>query len=115
MVPIVLHNPVQTSEGIITEARTEIEVEALPTEIPHQIDIDISGIQHPGDSVRVGDVELPAGVTAITDPGEIIAQMESVYVAPEEVEEEAAPEAETATAEAPAAEAAPEEAEATEE
>jgi large subunit ribosomal protein L25 len=111
MVPLVLHNPVQTSTGVLTEARTVIEVEALPTSIPHQIDVDVSGLEQPGDAIRVGDLTLPENVTAITDAGELLVLIEAVYVEPVEVEEEeaaeeAAEEAEAA-AEAEAGEAEP--------
>jgi large subunit ribosomal protein L25 len=113
MVPLVLHNPVHTSEGILTEARTEIEVEALPARMPHQIDVDISGIEHPGDAIRVGDLTIPAGLTVVTDADELVAQMEAIYQAPEEEEEvEAVAEAEEAAAtEAAQSEAESEEAE----
>jgi large subunit ribosomal protein L25 len=110
MVPIVLHNPVQTSGAVLTEARTELEVEALPARIPHQIDVDVSGLLEPGDAIRVGDLTLPRDVTAVTDPGELIALMEAVYEEP--VEEEEIEEVEEAEAEAVEAEAAPVEEEA---
>lgn len=101
MVPLVLHNATNTSEAILTEARTEIEVEALPARIPHQIDVDVAGLEHPGDAVRVGDLTLPPDVTAVTDANELVALMEAIYREPEEevVEEEAA-EAAPAVAEA---------------
>lgn len=87
MVPLVLHNPISISGAVLTEARTDIEVEALPSQIPHQIDVDVSVLERPGDAIRVGDLTLPGDVTAITDENEIIAQLESTYVAPEEGEE----------------------------
>ncbi|MGH2616451.1 MAG: 50S ribosomal protein L25 [Thermomicrobiales bacterium] len=110
MVPLVLHNPVQTAGAVLTEARTEIEVEALPATIPHQINVDVSSVQQPGDTIRVGDLTLPANVTAVTDADELLVLMEAVYVEPVEVEaEEAEPteaaSAEPETAEEPAAEA----------
>ena len=89
MVPLVLHNPVQSSEGILTEARTDVEVEALPDDIPHQIDVDISGIQHPGDAFRVADLVLPPNVSVVTDATELLVLMEAAYQEPEAVEEEA--------------------------
>jgi large subunit ribosomal protein L25 len=107
-VPLVVRNAVNTAEGVITEARTDLEVEALPTLIPHQIEVDAAGVQHPGDAVRVGDLTLPEGVTAVTDAGELLVLMEAVYQEPEEVVEEAA----EAAAEAPEAEAEAESAEA---
>jgi large subunit ribosomal protein L25 len=96
-VPTVLYNPVQTSAGVLTEARTEVEVEALPSQIPHQIAVDVSGLEQPGDAVRVRDLTLPDGVSAVTDGDEILALMEAVYQAPEETAEEAVPAAEAVT------------------
>jgi hypothetical protein len=45
---------------------------------------------HPGDAIRVGDLKLPRGVTAITAEDETIVQVEAVYQEPEEAAEEAA-------------------------
>lgn len=109
MVPIVIHNPVNTAAAILTEARTEIEVEALPAHIPHQLDVDVSGLEHAGDSIHVRDIVLPADVVAVTDEGELIAHMVSIYQAPEEGVEvaeagEAAARGEEPRAEAPSAE-----------
>ena len=75
---------------MLTETRTEVEVEALPASIPHQIDVDVSGLVHPGDAIRVGDLNLPQGVTAVTAEDETIVQVEAVYQEPKEAAEEAA-------------------------
>ena len=99
MVSLVLHHAAQISTGVLTEARTEIEVEALPATIPHQIDVDVSGLEQPGDAIRVGDLTLPPDVTAITDANELLVLIEGVYVGPTEAEEAAA-EAEEAAGEA---------------
>ena len=108
MVPLVLHNPIQLSTGVLTEARTEIEVEALPSQIPHQIDVDVSGLENPGDAIRVGDLTLPPDVTAVTDADELLVLIEAVYQEPEDVAAEEDAEAEAAdtegAAEAPATE-----------
>lgn len=106
-VPVSLHNQSNAIDGALVELRTEIEVEALPATIPHQIDIDVAELVHPGDAIRVGDLTLPAGVTAITGAEETIVQIEAVYQEPEETEEEApeaAAEADAAGEESPAAE-----------
>lgn len=109
MVPLVLHNAANTAVAILTEARTDIEVEALPAAIPHQIDVDVSRLEQAGDAIRVGDLELPADVVAVTDADELVAQMESIYQAPEAEEAEEAAEAEAAAPEAQAAESSAEE------
>lgn len=88
MVPIVLHNPVNTAAAILTTSRSEVEVEALPAHIPHQIDVDVSGLENPGDALHIRDLVLPTGVVAVTDGDELVANMESIYQAPEEAVEE---------------------------
>ena len=90
IVPIAFHNPSNSIDGMLAEIRTEVEVEALPASIPHQIDIDVSALVQPGDAIRVGDLTLPDGVTAVTAGDETIVQVEAVYQEPEEVVEEAA-------------------------
>ncbi len=101
VVPIVFHNPSSTIDGMLSEIRTEVEVEALPATIPHQIDVDVSQLVQPGDVIRVGDLPLPDGVTVVTDEGESVVQIEAVYQEPVEAEE--APAAEATTAEESAA------------
>ena len=99
VVPIVFHNPSSTIDGMLAEIRTDVEVEALPATIPHQIDVDVSRLVQAGDAIRVGDLVLPDGVTAITDADETIVQVEGVYQEPEEgVEAEAAAAAEATAA-----------------
>jgi large subunit ribosomal protein L25 len=90
IVPIAFHNPSNSIDGMLAEVRTDVEVEALPASIPHQIDVDVSELVHPGDSIRVGDLKLPDGVTAVTDEDETIVQIEAVYQEPEEAAAEAA-------------------------
>ena len=90
IVPIAFHNPSNSIDGMLAEIRTEVEVEALPASIPHQIDIDVSALVQPGDAIRVGDLTLPDGVTAVTAGDETIVQVEAVYQEPEEAAEEPA-------------------------
>jgi large subunit ribosomal protein L25 len=75
MVPLVLHNAVSSSQAIFTELRTDVEVEALPSVIPAQLDVDVSGLENVGDSLHVRDLVMPAGVEVVTDGDEIVAQM----------------------------------------
>ncbi len=95
-VPVVLHNLSALAEGILTVSMSEVEVRALPSAIPHQIDVDISNMLHAHDSLRAADLQLPAGVTLITDPEIVLATLVAAAVEAETPEEEAA--AETAAA-----------------
>ena len=85
MVPLVLHHANPNAEGILTQLRTEIEVEGLPRAIPHQIEADISGLVAVGDALHIGDLQLPEGVTATHDASEVLASLAAETV--EEVEE----------------------------
>jgi len=89
-IPLVLHNPNADAEGVLQTVLTEIEVEALPANLPHQLDADISGLAAVGDNLHVSDIMLPADVTIITDSEELVASLihEAVEEEPEEEEVE---------------------------
>ena len=83
----------------LSEDLHELAVEALPTDIPHAIVVDLAALSDSDSVIYAGDLELPAGVTMVTDPGAYVARIITHAVVTEE-EEEAA---EEAAAEAPAA------------
>lgn len=66
----------------------ELEVEALPKDLPHELVVDMSVLVDGESRITVGDIKLPAGVTTEVDPEEVVA---SVTEAGEEVVEEEAP------------------------
>ncbi|MDO8730321.1 MAG: 50S ribosomal protein L25 [Candidatus Omnitrophota bacterium] len=57
---------VRLSGGVLEHLRWELEVECLPTEIPAEIPVEISGLEL-GKTLHVKDIPLPAGVRAVTD------------------------------------------------
>tara|TARA_Y100000994_G_scaffold56213_1_gene45524 strand:- start:2718 stop:3425 length:708 start_codon:yes stop_codon:yes gene_type:complete len=59
----------------LSEDMHEVEVEALPSEIPHDLIVDISVMDSPDSVIRAGDLSLPAGVTLVTDPDSFIARV----------------------------------------
>ena len=58
--------------GILTQVANEVNVEALPLDVPQHLEADISGLGI-GDSLRLGDVAIPEGVTLVDDPESILA------------------------------------------
>ncbi len=50
----------------------EIEVEALPTDLPERIEVDLGGLANLGDAVHVRDLVLGDKVTVLTDGDEVI-------------------------------------------
>jgi large subunit ribosomal protein L25 len=87
--------------GVLQHVLSEIEVEALPADLPSEIVVDISGLTSVGDSLHVRDIEAPANVEITTDPdatvASVILQVVEAEEGAEEAEEEAA-EGETAEA-----------------
>ncbi|MEJ7762058.1 MAG: 50S ribosomal protein L25 [Thermomicrobiales bacterium] len=86
-VPVSLSSVAVDAEGVLSTARTEVEVRGLPANIPSQVEADLSGLLTVGDSLRVSDLVLPAGLTMITDETEVIASLVA-EAAPEPVEDE---------------------------
>src|ERR671915_1017834 len=55
--------------GVLQQPTREVNVEALPMEIPDRITLDVSALQI-GDALRVAEVAVRAGVTFLDDPEE---------------------------------------------
>jgi large subunit ribosomal protein L25 len=89
-VPVVLHNANPEMAGVLNTIIYEVEVEALPMDLPHQLDADISGLNEVGDHIRVEDLTLPDNVEMITHGEETIATVVAETVEEEPEEEEAA-------------------------
>lgn len=98
-VPVVIVN-VGTHSGVLQTLLTEVTVEALPADLPHQIEADASGLTEVGDSIHAKDLVLPGKVTLVTDGEEMVASLIA----------EAAPDADETEAEEGTVDAAVEEA-----
>ncbi len=99
-VPLVLHNANEDMVGVLQTVLTEVQVEALPADLPHQIDLDIHNLVEVGDTVRVADLTAEGDVEFITDSEELIASVVAETVEEEpEVEEVDAVEDEAAEGE----------------
>lgn len=75
--------------GVLSQVSREINVEALPLEIPERIEVDISEMQM-GDTLRLVDVPVQEGVTFLDDPEETVLATVTVptQIVEPEVEEE---------------------------
>ncbi|HCM37372.1 MAG: 50S ribosomal protein L25 [Candidatus Gottesmanbacteria bacterium GW2011_GWB1_43_11] len=111
--------------GVLLTLLDEIEVETLPADLPEKLTVDVGKLAQVGNTIKVKDVSLPTGVTAITLPGaEVVkigelvtkeaqaqaeaeaaakaqAQAETAAAAPTAVAPGATPQAATPTAETP--------------
>ena len=79
-------------EGMLEHALWEVEIECLPSEIPENIEVDITELGI-GDAVHVRDLILPKGIRVITDSQQSVLSVEPP-TAEEVMEVEAAEETE---------------------
>ncbi len=64
--------PAVNQGGVLINQTVKLIIEALPQNIPHQIDIDISGLTEIGKEIKVGDLKLSDAYTVKTAPENVI-------------------------------------------
>jgi large subunit ribosomal protein L25 len=84
---------VKTNLAVLSQSLNEIEIEALPTDIPENITFDISSLKEIGDHLKVSDAKVGAEIEIKTDPEQIVIALqepmkEEVIEVPEVVEGE---------------------------
>ena len=79
---------VKDSGGTLVKVLHEIKVEAMPKDLPHNIEIDISGLAQFGDQILAKDLVLPNGVLLKEKTDEVVV---TISAPREEKEEESAP------------------------
>ena len=106
---VVGESPGAEEGGVLQQVAYEVQIESLPGDIPQEITLDVSTLGM-NENLTLADVELPEGVTLISDPEEVAAtvttpteiteeDLEAAGVVEEPSDEEAA-EGEEGTAEA---------------
>ena len=68
-------NAVKSGIGNLVKSIHELEVEALPADLPHSLTVDISKLETLKDQIFVYDVEIPAEVTLISNPSDVVASI----------------------------------------
>ncbi|KKT24420.1 MAG: 50S ribosomal protein L25 [Candidatus Nomurabacteria bacterium GW2011_GWF2_43_8] len=63
---------VKNGIGNLVKVLYELEIEALPDDLPHNLTVDISKLETLKDQVFVYDVKLPTGVAVINSPGDVV-------------------------------------------
>ena len=76
----------KNSLGVLVKVIHEIDIEALPKDLPHNVTVDVSVLVALDDQIHIKDIVLPKGVKMITDENEVIALIAAIK---EEVEESA--------------------------
>lgn len=86
--------------GILVQNMNSVEVECLPANMPHNIEVDLSVLTELDQAVHVKDLSVDEGVTILTDPEQSIVQIARSKVEVEIAEELVAAEAEAEEVEA---------------
>lgn len=86
---------VKNEGGILVKVLYELEVKALPKDLPHAINVDLALLQKIGGTITVENLAMPIGVVVNVRPEEVVALVEP----PREEAEAAAPAEEIAPVE----------------
>lgn len=58
--------------GVLVKVLYEVHIEALPKDLPHNIEVDVSSLSSFGDQITAKEIKVPAGVTLQENPEEVI-------------------------------------------
>ncbi len=58
-------------DGVLQYGLRELEVSCLPGDIPREITVSVDGLAV-GDTITVGDINLPSGVSVLDDPEAVV-------------------------------------------
>ncbi len=77
-VPIVLEGdiPAEKASLMVITSLDTVQVEALPSNLPDEIKVDASVLVEVGDKISVAELQVPEGVTILTNPDQTIAHVE---------------------------------------
>lgn len=74
--------------GTLVKNFDEVEVKALPHDLPHEIEIDVSNLEEIHDEILVKDLKVPKGVEILKDSKEVVVTVVPSEKFEEEVTEE---------------------------
>lgn len=100
--------PAEKASLLVLQSLVEVEVEALPKNLVDSIEVDAGSLVEAGDTITVAELQVPEGITILSDPEQVIATVEIPKDQIAEAEASAASlaaDADTGEAEAPETEA----------
>ncbi|MEY2641039.1 MAG: hypothetical protein RL150_432 [Candidatus Parcubacteria bacterium] len=63
--------------GVLVKVTHEVEVEAMPKDLPHEIEVSIDALVDFDSQIHARDLVMPAGVTLVSDADEVIALVQA--------------------------------------
>lgn len=67
----------KTLGGTLVKVMHEVEVEAMPKDLPHEIEVDIASLETFDSQIHASDIKLPSGVVLVTEAEEVIALVQA--------------------------------------
>ena len=86
-VPVVISGEsegARVSGGTVVLQLREVDVEALPLEMPSELQVDAVLLSEPDSVIRVSDLKVPSNVTILNDSEEVVARVDIPRVVVEE-------------------------------
>jgi len=90
MIPVVFTGEsaaVTENLGVLLQTLNEVEIEALPTDLPEHFEVDVTPLAEIGAHVLVSDLKAPEGVEILTEGTQTIAKIVALTVEEEPVVE----------------------------
>lgn len=69
--------------GVLVKVLHELEIEVLPKNLPHSIEVELSTLTSFDAQIHVKDIVIPEGVTVLTSVDEVVALVAAVKEEPE--------------------------------
>jgi large subunit ribosomal protein L25 len=63
---------VKDFSAVLVHRMDAVEVECLPTDLPERLTVDISSLKEIGNNIHVRDITVPANVSVLEDPDEVL-------------------------------------------
>lgn len=64
--------------GIMMQPLAELEVEALPADLPENIEVNVEHLAAIGDQILVSDLKAPKGVDILTEPSQVAIKIDDI-------------------------------------
>lgn len=77
-------SPAVKAGANLVKVMHELEIEADPMNLPHDIEVDLSTLAAIGDQIHAKDLKLPAGVVLTIEPEEVVVLVQEVVEEKEE-------------------------------
>jgi large subunit ribosomal protein L25 len=90
----------KSGTGLVLQTLNELEVEALPTDLPHELEVAVDKLTEVGQAILVKEIKVDqAKVEVKNDPEEVVVTVQTAEMKEEEPESQVAPEEVEATQE----------------